>query len=109
MTERNGSVVRRRILGRQLRLLREQAGFTLEAAAPVLDWSVSKLSRIETAQQSIDVHGVRSMLDLYDVGGDRWGELVALTRETRRKGWWRAYKLGDMSYVGFEAEACRVQ
>jgi transcriptional regulator with XRE-family HTH domain len=108
VTQRNGSVVRRRILGRQLRLLREEAGFTLEAAAPALDWSVSKLSRIETAQQAVDVHGVRSMLDLYDVGGERWTELVALTREARQKGWWRAYKLGDMSYVGFEAEAGRV-
>lgn len=109
MAQRNGSVVRRRILARQLRLLREKAGLTLEAAAPALDWSVSKLSRIETAQQAVDVHGVRSMLDLYDTGGDRWTELVALARQARQRGWWRAYGLGDNSYVGFEAEASLVQ
>jgi hypothetical protein len=36
-TRRNGSVVRRRQLARQLRVLREQARLTLNAAAPELD------------------------------------------------------------------------
>lgn len=110
MAERNGSVVRRRVLARQLRLLREESGLTLEAAAPALDWSVSKLSRIETAQQAVDVHGVKSMLDLYDAGGDRWTELVTLAREARQRGWWQAYVRGERySYVGYETEACRVR
>jgi transcriptional regulator with XRE-family HTH domain len=65
------------MLAKQLKLLREQAGLTLEEAAPQLDFSVSRLSRIENAQVRIDVHWVRGMLDLYDVGGDRWTELVA--------------------------------
>jgi cytoskeletal protein RodZ len=59
-------MIRRRVLARQLRLLREEAGLTLEQAAPKLDFSVSKLSRIENAQVLIDVHWVRGMLDLYD-------------------------------------------
>ncbi|HXV94281.1 MAG TPA: helix-turn-helix transcriptional regulator [Pseudonocardia sp.] len=109
MDTRNGSVVRRRMLGRRLRQLREDAGLTLDAAAPALDWSTSTLSRIETGQQAPNVHAVRSMLDLYDVGGQQWEELVTLTREVRRKGWWRAYGFGDNTYVGFEAEACRVE
>ncbi|MGI8816008.1 MAG: Scr1 family TA system antitoxin-like transcriptional regulator [Pseudonocardia sp.] len=49
------------------------------------------------------------MLDLYDVGGDRWTELIAMTREARQRGWWRAYGLGDNTYVGFETEASLVQ
>lgn len=105
----NGSVVRRRMLGRQLRLLREGAGLKMDTAAPKLEWSTSTLSRIETGQQAPDVHAVKSMLDLYDVGGDRWDELLRLTREVRKKGWWRAYGMGDHSYVGFEAEAALVQ
>jgi transcriptional regulator with XRE-family HTH domain len=104
---RSGSVVRRRLLGRRLRLLREGAGLTLEGAAPRLEWSASKLSRIETGQQSVDVHGVRSMLDLYD-GGHCWEEVLTLTREARQRGWWRAYGVGDDSYVGFETEAVTV-
>lgn len=109
MGSRNGTSVRRRMLGRRLRLLREEAGLTLDAAAPALDWSVSKLSRIEIAQQAVDVHGVRSMLDLYGMGGEQWAELTALAREAGRRGWWRAYGIGDNSYVGFETEAAQVQ
>lgn len=99
-----GSVVRRLQLGRALRELREGAGLSVETAAPRLDWSASKLSRIENGQQAIDVHGVRSMLDLYD-GADRWEELIELARHTRQKGWWRAYGNDDKGYVPLEAEA----
>ena len=106
---RNGSTIRRRQLARRLRLLREQAGLTIEAAAPALDWSPSKLSRIENAHQSVDVHGVRSMLDHYGVGGETWTELIELTREARRPGWWRAYGLDDKGYLPLEAEATLVR
>jgi transcriptional regulator with XRE-family HTH domain len=102
-------MVRRRVLARQLRLLRDQAGLTLEQAAPKLDFSVSKLSRIENAQVVIDVHWVKSMLDVYDVGGARWSELMELAREAHRPGWWRAYGLGNNSYIAFETEASRIQ
>jgi transcriptional regulator with XRE-family HTH domain len=103
-----GSVVRRLQLGRALRELREAAGYSVETAAPRLDWSASKLSRIENGQQAVDVHGVRSMLDLYD-GSARWDELIELTRQTRQKGWWRAYGLDDKGYVPLEAEATSVR
>jgi transcriptional regulator with XRE-family HTH domain len=96
------------MLAKQLKLLREQAGLTLEEAAPQLDFSMSRLSRIENAQVRIDVHWVRGMLDLYDVGGGRWTELVELAREANQPGWWKAYGLGDTSYIAFETEARRV-
>ncbi len=101
-------MVRRRVLGRELRRLRERAGYSLETTAPRLEWSVSKLGRIEVGQQAIDVHGVRSMLDLYQEA-ERWEELLDLTREARGRGWWRAYGVGDNSFVGFEAEAVSVR
>ena len=104
-----GSAVLRRILGRRLRLMREESGHTLDSAAPRLDWSTSKLARIETAQQIVDVHGVRSMLDLYGVGGAEWGSLIELTRAARQNGWWRGYGIGDNTYVGYEAAAVQVQ
>ncbi|MHA6621315.1 helix-turn-helix domain-containing protein [Pseudonocardia sp. DLS-67] len=106
---RNGSLVRRRQLARTLRELRVHAGLTIEAAAPRLDVSPSKLSRIENAHQGVDVHIVRSMLDLFDVGGDRWTELLDLTRAAGAKGWWRAYGLDDRGYIPLEAEASTVR
>ena len=101
-------MIRKRALGRRLRELREAAGLTLEVAAPRLDWSTSTLSRIETGQQAPHVHGVRSMLDLYGAGGPVWSELVAMAREVRQKGWWRAHGIGNDSYVAFENEASSV-
>jgi transcriptional regulator with XRE-family HTH domain len=110
VTRHEGSMIRRRVLARQLKLLREQSGLTLEQAAPKLDFSVSKLSRIENAQVVIDVHWVKSMLDVYDVGGLRWHELLELAREAQQPGWWRAYGLGKHTmYIGYETEAVRVQ
>jgi hypothetical protein len=104
----NGSAVRRRVLGRELRKLRERAGFSLETAAPRLEFSTSKLARIEIGQQHVDVHTVKSMLDLYEES-ERWAELLDLTRASRAKGWWRAYGVGDNSFVDFEAEAVLVR
>jgi transcriptional regulator with XRE-family HTH domain len=112
-------MIRRRVLAKRLKLLREQAGLTLERAAPKLDFSVSKLSRIENAQVVIDVHWVKSMLDVYDVGGARWHELLELAREANQPGWWREYGLGvepmarislpGSFYLGLEAEATRIR
>jgi hypothetical protein len=60
------------------------------------------------AQVRIDVHWVRGMLDLYDIGGDRWTELVELAREANKPGWWKAYGLGKHTwYIGYETEARR--
>jgi len=48
-------VVRRRVLGRELRRLRERAGSSLETAAPRLEWSVSKKEReVERAKLSFE-------------------------------------------------------
>jgi Domain of unknown function (DUF5753)/Helix-turn-helix domain len=106
---RSGSLVRRRQLARTLRQLRVRAGMTIEAAAPLLDFSPAKLSRIENAHQGVDVHAVRTMMDIFGVGGERWGEILELTREASAKGWWRAYGLDDRGYLPLEADATMVR
>ncbi len=100
--------LQQRQLARTLRRLREEAGLSLEEAAPKLDWSTSKLGRIETAQQGVDVHGVRSMLDLYNVGGAQWTEIIDLVREAKQKGWWHAYGGKTAGYVALETDAAIV-
>lgn len=109
MGVRSGALVRRRQLARILREMRQKAGFTIEAAAPRLDFSPSKLSRIENAHRGVDVHVVRTMMDIFGVGGDRWNEILDLTRAAGAKGWWRAYGLDDQGYVPLEAEASTVR
>jgi hypothetical protein len=97
-----------RQLARALRRLREGAGLTLEEAAPKLDWSSSKLGRIETAEQGVDVHGVRSMLDLYNIGGAQWTEIIEMVREARKKNEWHAYGIGGQGYLRLEMDAAMV-
>jgi transcriptional regulator with XRE-family HTH domain len=104
---RNGTLPQRQ-LARRLRQLREEVGLTQEEAAPKLDWSTSKLGRIENAQQGVDVHGVRSMLDLYDVGGERWTEIIDMVREARKKDEWHSYGIGGQGYLRLEMDAAMV-
>ncbi len=47
---------------------------------------------------------MRSMLDLYEVGGARWTEIIDLTWEARQKGWWQTYGLSDAGYVALETD-----
>ncbi len=109
MASRKVALVRRRQVARRLRLAREAAGLSLEDAAARLDCSSSKLSRIETAQQGVDVHWVRGMMDLYEIAGADWTELLDLTRAARARGWWRNYGLDDQGYVPLESEATLVR
>ncbi|WP_219418822.1 helix-turn-helix domain-containing protein [Pseudonocardia nigra] len=101
-----GSVILRRQLARELRRLRESSGYTLEEAATKMEWSVSKLSRIEIGLQTVDIHYARSMLDLYDLGGDEATRILDMTRAAAQRGWWKAYGLDDRGYVPLETAAC---
>lgn len=109
MGGRSGSQVRRRVLARELRGLREAAGLTLEDAAARLDIAPSTLSRSESGQQQISVHVVKSMLDVYEAD-DRWDELLRLARAARQRGWWQAFGRGERThFVGLETEATRAR
>ncbi|MGI5125201.1 helix-turn-helix domain-containing protein [Pseudonocardia sp. CA-107938] len=109
MSDGRGTV-RQRIVGKRLRQMREERGLTIEAAAVGLEISASRLSRIETARQGVEVHIAKSMLDLYDIGGDRWNSTLDLVREARKKRWWQRFPLGaQYNYVRFEADAVLVQ
>lgn len=97
-----------RRLGRTLGTLREEAGYTQEYAAQLMEWSDSKLSRVENGQTKADIHWVKSLLDIYDIGGSRREDIEELTREALRPGWWKAYGTDDRGYVPLEDEAIAV-
>lgn len=99
----------RRQLGAELRRLRERTGRTVADVAGTLDWSESKLSRIETATIGIRTSDLHRLLDTYAVADEVRTRLVALAGQSRQRAWWEAY--GDVlpnayeTYIGFEAEA----
>ncbi|MFC6018778.1 helix-turn-helix domain-containing protein [Plantactinospora solaniradicis] len=109
----SGSSVPRRQLGRHLRQAREEAGMTLEAAAQELEWSRAKMYRIEGGQTLMRKHDVLAMCTVYAATRELTEALVALSVESKSKGWWHAY--GDVIpawfelYVGLEAAASRLR
>lgn len=106
--------VRRRVLGANLRRLREDMGLYLEDAAERLSCHPAKVSRIEAGRSGIRQLDLRELLDLYEVTdpGEREGWL-ALAHEGRRQRWWRVLEdelpQDFLDLVGLEDEVyeCR--
>jgi transcriptional regulator with XRE-family HTH domain len=109
VSARRSPSVRARQLAAELRRLREAATLTADEAAGRLDWSPSKMSRLETGQSAVSAGDLRRLLDLYQVSGSYRERLVELGRTADQRGWWDAYS--DMlrhSYsalLGLEAVA----
>ncbi|MGH3926637.1 MAG: helix-turn-helix domain-containing protein [Pseudonocardiaceae bacterium] len=99
--------MRRRQLGRALRLLREQAGLRTEDAARELDCARSKISHMEGARNPIGKPDLDALLRLYRVDEQTAVALEEMRREGKERGWWSTYRLpawlGDL--VGLEADA----
>ncbi|MEU5213394.1 helix-turn-helix transcriptional regulator [Streptomyces sp. NPDC020742] len=106
-SESSGSVVRRILLGSQLRRLRESRGITREAAGYSIRASESKISRMELGRVSFKARDVEDLLVLYGVTDAQEREaLLSLAREANVAGWWHSYT--DVlpgwfqTYVGLE-------
>lgn len=102
--------VRGRRLMRELTRLRQAQGLSLETAAQRLDFSKSKLYRLENGRSRITLDDLEDMLDLYAVRSPQRDALVQLGRDARKRGWWTAYSdVFTGSYVGLESEAATIQ
>lgn len=109
-----GSIVRRILLGAQLRRLREAGGITREAAGYSIRASESKISRMELGRVSFKERDVADLLTLYNVVGEEdRAALLGLVREANVAGWWHGY--GDVlpawfqTYVGLEESASLIR
>ncbi|WP_406342963.1 helix-turn-helix domain-containing protein [Streptomyces sp. NBC_00648] len=90
MPVQENPTVRRRVLGANLRRLREGRGLLLEAAAEQLGCHPAKVSRIESGRSGIRQLDLKVLLDFYDVKDAKTREgWLALAREGRRQRWWR--------------------
>jgi transcriptional regulator with XRE-family HTH domain len=104
--------VRRRLLGAGLRRLREQAGFTLEDAARILECDRSKISRVETGHRGMRPKELRELLTEYGVPEARRNALITIARQANQTGWWQTYGyvLDDayQDFIGLEATAAAI-
>lgn len=107
-------MVRRILLGSQLRRLRESRGITREAAGYSIRASESKISRMELGRVSFKARDVEDLLTLYGVSDDaERGSLLGLAKEANVAGWWHSF--GDVlpgwfqTYIGLEGAASLIR
>jgi transcriptional regulator with XRE-family HTH domain len=110
MTTVHGPTIGRRRLRSVLRRAREKAGLTQEQVASAMDWSLSKLIRIEAGTVSISTNDVKALLQHYQLTDpEQVRDLVALARLARRRAWWSPYRdaipPSFAAFIGLEAEA----
>ena len=78
---------------RQATRARLQAGLTQDQVATAMDWSLSKVIRIEAGSVGISTNDLKALLILYKmVDGEQTDDLVALARAGRERSWQSAYR-----------------
>jgi transcriptional regulator with XRE-family HTH domain len=83
--------VRRLRLAAELRALRAEAGLTHEQLAARIGQSRAQISRLENGHV-VAQHDVMTILEVLDVDGDRWTEIMTIAREAGERGWWESNK-----------------
>jgi transcriptional regulator with XRE-family HTH domain len=84
--------VRRRIVGAQLRRLREASGVSRREAGASIGVGESRLGRIEAGRAGLEEHEVKQLLELYGIHDSQERDaLLALAREANRPGWLQAF------------------
>jgi transcriptional regulator with XRE-family HTH domain len=92
-SETTSPVVARRRLRTELRRARLDAEQTQEQVATAMDWSLSKLIRIESGSVGISLNDLKAILAHYKITDEeRTAELVALSRQARERSWWNSYR-----------------
>ena len=92
-TDNPSPAVQRRRLRTELRRARIDAGLTQDAVASAMDWSLSKLIRIENGSVSISTNDLKAILQHYKINDEkRTAELLALSRASRERSWWSTYR-----------------
>jgi len=110
MPNDQGPVVLSALLRGELVRLRKEKELTQEQVATELEWSPSKLIRVEGGRSSITKVDLDALMDVYGVTSESQRErMQALNRGARERGWWDDYRadlaLTYVNYVGYEAGA----
>lgn len=114
MATDQGPVVQSALLRGELVRLRKESGLTQEQVTANLEWSTSKLIRVEGGRTSITKTDLSALLIEYGVASESTRQrLQVLNRGARERSWWDKYR-DDISptyldYVGFEAGAAFIR
>lgn len=101
--------LQRRRLRSELRQARLDASLTQQQVATEMDWSTSKLIRIENGEVSISRNDLRALLALYGIRDrKRVDELIDVARVARERSWAEfsdVHSPAWLRYLGFESSA----
>jgi transcriptional regulator with XRE-family HTH domain len=93
MADGASPLVQRRRLRAELLRVRQERGLTQEQVASDMEWSLSKIIRIEGASAGISTSDLKALLRLYEITDpERTNQLIALARAARERSWWSAYR-----------------
>jgi transcriptional regulator with XRE-family HTH domain len=115
MTPPQDAPVHRRRLRNELRHARVKAGLTQRDVAETMEWSLSKLIRIESGSVGISTSDLRVLLPHYGIVDtaevDRFLSLARASKEQR--GWWSDYREVTseqyLNFLGYENAASVIQ
>jgi transcriptional regulator with XRE-family HTH domain len=114
MAADQGPVVQSALLRSELVRLRKDRELTQEHVAGRLEWSPSKLIRVEGGRSAITKVDLEALLAVYGITSESHRErLAALNRGAREHGWWEVYRndidATYLNYVGYEAGAAFIR
>jgi len=110
MTRAHSPMVSQRRVLAEIREAREALQLTQKDVAEALDWSVSKLIRIENGSVGLSITDLKALLLHYGVTDrDRVETYVAMAKAGREPGWWDNYKRTSnpdfLKFLGLESAA----
>jgi transcriptional regulator with XRE-family HTH domain len=107
MADGPGQVVKRRRLRAELRNARMAADLTQEQVADAMEWSPSKIIRIEAGSVGVSANDMKELLRLYQIADPkRVDELLTLARVAReRSTTYRAAPPNLLQFIDYEAAA----
>jgi transcriptional regulator with XRE-family HTH domain len=100
---------RRRRLSIELKKLREKSALTCAQVGEALDWSGSKVNRMETGSGRVQPSDIDALCRFYGITDELREFLKSLAREAKTRGWWQVHGSGVPEwfniYIGLEQEA----
>ncbi|MEV5336309.1 helix-turn-helix domain-containing protein [Streptomyces werraensis] len=100
---------RRRRLSIELKKLREKSALTCAQVGQALDWSGSKVNRMETGSGRVQPSDVDALCRFYGTSDELRDFLKSLAREAKTRGWWQVHGAGVPEwfniYIGLEQDA----
>jgi transcriptional regulator with XRE-family HTH domain len=105
MRTTTGPIAARKLIGRQLRRLRESHGESQSAAAKVIGRSVDTLQRIERGDSAVGRSEIIVLCAQYDAPAEIREQLIAMHDAQRSKSWWAGFALDAALALTLELES----